>query len=108
MKKYILVTLLFIAQQTISMQDPNKKHLMDLIAKSDLRGIQSFTQNGGEPFIDEAAITAAKNKFETVYNPRHSTDPNFCLSNEFCIMIILKALAPKEVKAKLGLPITKQ
>lgn len=105
MKKLILLVLLFIGQQAIAMQNPDKNQLMDLIAKSDLTGVRSFTQNGGTLFIDEEAITAAKNKFETIHNPREAQSAAaFCMSNEFCIMVILKALAPKEVKTKMGLP----
>lgn len=108
MKKYALVTLLFIANQAITMENPYKKCLMALIAKSDLDGVRFFTQHGGTSFIDEEAITAAKNKFETVHKPSQTNNLDYCTSNEFCIMIMVQGLAPNNVREKLGLPTSKQ
>lgn len=76
-----------------------KAQLMHIINSSDLPGIKAFTLNGGGQFIDEEAIRTAQAKFESANRPAQLAS-----SNEFLVMILVQALAPQEVKAKLGLP----
>lgn len=132
MKIYLLIALLFTAPQAIAMckfsccgqqlkkqkittenpniqavkgKNQNKKNLLDLIKKSDLAGVRSFTQTDGVSCIDEEVIDAAKNRFDkNIHNPHQATDKKFFTSNEFCIMILVQASAPNEIKEKLGLP----
>lgn len=111
MNKKILIALLFTNTLSDSMccrgskpkpqiQSP-KAQLMHLIEKSDIAGIRSFTQSDKVVCIDEDACKAAKIKFDAtgIKNPAQ-----FATCNEFLVMTLVQALAPAEVKEKLGLP----
>lgn len=76
---------------------------MQLIEKSDVAGIRSFTQSDKVVYIDEETCKAAKIKFDStgIKNPAQ-----FATCNEFLIMILIQSLAPNHVKEKLGLPPT--
>ena len=111
MNKKILIALLFTNTLSYSMccrgskpkpqmQNP-KAQLMRLIEKSDIAGIRSFTQSDNVACIDEEACKAAKIKFE---NTKISNPSEFATCNEFLVMTLVQALAPDQVKEKLGLP----
>lgn len=85
-------------------QNQKKAHnrLKQLIEKSDLAGVRTFTQTSDVQYIDTEACKLAKAKFEAtgVNNPAE-----FATCNEFLVMVMVQALAPKEVKQQLGLPV---
>lgn len=86
-------------------QKSKQKKFTGFNKKSDLAGVRSFTQTDGVSCIDEEVIDAAKNRFDkNIHNPHQATDKKFFTSNEFCIMILVQASAPNEIKEKLGLP----
>lgn len=72
-----------------------------LIEKSDIAGVRTFTQSSNVVCIDEEACKAAKIKFE---NTKISNPSQFATCNEFLVMVMVQALAPDQVKEKLGLP----
>lgn len=110
MNKKVLIALLFTSSLSYSMccccrgsktkpqiQSP-KAQLMQLIEKSDVAGVRTFTQSDKVVFIDEEAVNAAKAKFEAT----KTSDPaQFSTNNQFLVMILVQALAPDEVKQKL-------
>lgn len=113
MNKKILIALLFTSSLSYSMccccrvskpkpqtQNP-KAQLIHLIKASDLSGVKKFAHNGGAQFIDENACTIAQQKFQ---NTGVSDPSQIYLCNEFLVMIMVQALAPDQVKEKLGLP----
>lgn len=94
------------AERTAQSKEPeldlSKDLLMQLINRSDLNGIRTFTQKGGVKFIDEEACTLAQTKFEAT----GVKDPaQWSKCNEFLVKVMVQALAPSEVKQQLGLPV---